>query len=221
MSAAAVEVRQCPKCQQPAVVLVMSWQHETWGVSSGQTTREYRCQQCGAWETKRSSTKMMAYWILGVLLAPAGFGLLFLWLAWRDGKFDVRVPLVPGAPEPRLQFPGGPPKRTCAGCSGVARAVQVTKHTHRGITTGIDYVYECAGCKKRFTTENVLGHVTSFVSVLFFLGITAAFFLRADSAAWRWGGTVVAGLSTGVMGWKFVERVLNRFRHRELVEHVL
>ena len=96
MSATPLDVRQCAKCQQPAVVLVMEWQHTTFGAATTESTKDYRCQNCGAWFIKRARSRVIAFWILGVLFLPSCFmGLLFLYLAWRQHTFDQRLPLVP------------------------------------------------------------------------------------------------------------------------------
>lgn len=217
MNAPAVptEVRQCPSCQQPAVLMVMEWQHTTGGFATGSVTREYRCQDCGKWQIRRPKTTAIAWWVVGAIftVTTCVFGLPWLYLAWREGQFDQRVPLVPGASVPAMRFPGGPPKRTCGKCGGIAHAVNITRHTHRGIPTGTDYDYQCAQCSLKFTTENVLGHVTSSFGFLALLGASLAFFAVAKSAGWKWGGTIVAGLLAGFLGWQNIERILNRYRH--------
>jgi DNA-directed RNA polymerase subunit RPC12/RpoP len=221
LTAAPTEVRQCAACQQPALVVVMEWQHTTGGISTGSVTREYRCQNCGTWAVRRPRPTVIAYWILGVLFAPAcGLGLPWLYLAWRDSQFDKRLPLVAGAATPAMRFPGGPPKRTCGKCGGIARAVNITRHTHRGVPTGTDYDYQCGQCGLKFTTENVLGHVTSSLGFFALLGVSMAFFVGAQSAGWKWGGSIVSGLLAGFLGWQNIERVLNRSKHRALEEGV-
>lgn len=216
-----VEVRQCPKCQQPALLLVNEWRHSVNGANTNEVTREYRCQSCGAWQEQGPKSRLIAWWIVGVLLAPTCIGLPFLWLAWRMQTFDKRVPVVPGTPEPRLRYPGGPPKRTCAHCQGVAVARNITRHTHQGVPTGTEYEYECTGCKRTFSTENVLGSLTSGFGALVLLGIGAAFFFSATSAGWKWGGGLgLAGLGV-FLGVQTGGRVVNRFKHAPVQEHVL
>jgi hypothetical protein len=220
--AAATEVRQCPACSQPAVVLVMEWQHTHGSFSTGEVTREYRCQHCGKWTVKRAKSTVVAYWIVGVIMLPACLlGAPWLYLAWREGQFEKRLPLVPGAPVPRMRFPGGPPKRTCGKCGGIARAINITRHTHRGMPTGTDFEYQCGQCQLTFTTENVLGHVFSSFGFLALLGVSMAFFANADSPGWKWGGSIVSGLIAGFLGWQNIERVLNRFKHKPIEEHTL
>lgn len=221
MSALPVEVRQCPKCEQPAVTLVMEWQHTTFGTSTGMSTKEYRCQHCGAWHVKEANTKLIAYWIVGVLLSiPCGFGAPLLYLAWRQKTFDRRIPLV-AAPVPRERFPGGPPKRTCAKCGGVAKAMKITRHTHNGVPTGTDYEYVCGQCGLEFTTENVLGHAFNTFAGLLLGGISAGFFFGAQNPWWKFGGGIVMALFAALMLWQSADRILNRFKHKPLEENVL
>lgn len=216
------EVRQCPKCQQPAVVLVMEWEHTTFGASTNESTRDYRCQSCGAWAVRSARSKVIAYWILGVLFLPSCFmGLIFLFLAWRQHTFDQRLPVVPGAPEPRLRFPGGAPKRTCGKCSGLARTVRITRHTHKGLPTGTDYEYQCGQCGLEFTTENVLGHSVSTLGALALAGVAVAFLVHGTNAGWRYGGGGVTALFTLFLLGQSGQRIFNRFKHPVLEEHVL
>ncbi|MFT3713441.1 MAG: hypothetical protein QM817_37775 [Archangium sp.] len=217
VASAPTEVRQCPACSEAAMVVVMEWQHTTSGFDTGMVTREYRCQRCGKWDKRRPRSTVIAYWIVGVLLLPAcGMGLPWLYLAWRESQFDKRLPLVPGAPVPAMQFPGGPPKRTCGKCGGIARAINITRHTHRGVPTGTDYEYQCGQCQLKFTTENLLGHITSGFGFLALIGVSMAFFSGAESPGWKWGGTIVCGLLAGFLGWQRIERILNRSKHRAL-----
>lgn len=217
-----VEVRQCPRCQQPAVVVVMEWQHTSHGLSLNQSTREYRCQNCGAWHVRRSRNGVLSLWIVGVLGLPGcGVGLPFLYLAWRQHTFDQRLPLAPGTPEPRLRFPGGAPKRSCGKCGGIAKAVSSTRHTHNGVPTGTDHEYQCGQCGLTFTTENFLGHAFSTFGGLMLVGVSAAFLVSGQSPGWRWGGGLVtAVLALFLLGQSAV-RLFHRFKHRVLEEHVL
>ena len=216
------DVRQCAKCQQPSVVLVMEWQHTTFGAATSESTRDYRCQSCGAWFIKRARSRVIAFWILGVLFLPSCLmGLVFLSLAWRQHTFDQRLPLVPGAPEPRLRFPGGAPKRTCGKCGGIAKAVRITRHTHNGMPTGTDSDYVCGQCGLEFSTENFLGHAFSTFGGLALAGVTAAFFFGAQSAGWKWGGTIVSALLTVFLIGQNAGRLFNRYKHKVLEEHVL
>ncbi len=222
MSAAPVEVRQCSKCQQPAVVLVMEWEHTTFGASTNESTKDYRCQGCGAWFVKRAKSRVIAFWVVGVLLSiPCLFGAPFLYLAWRQSTFDQRLPLVPGALTPRLRFPGGAPKRTCGKCGGIAKALRITRHTHKGLPTGTDYEYECGQCGLEFSTENFLGHAFSTVGGTLLGGVAAGFFFGAESPGWRWGGSIVMALFTLFLLGQSVVRIVNRFKHKPIEEHVL
>lgn len=222
MSAFPEEVRQCPSCEHPAVLLVMDWKHSMNGMQTHESTKEYRCQDCGAWQVRQARSRVIAMWILGVIFSiPCFFGLPFLFLAWRQSNFDKRVPIVPGAMVPRLRFPGGPPLRTCGKCSGRAKAMKITRHSHNGMPTGTDYEYVCAGCGLQFTTENFLGHAFSFFGGVVLAGVALGFAFGAKDLLWRLGGTIVVGaLATFVLG-QSVTRIMNRFKHKELVETVL
>ena len=221
MSSTPVEVRQCLKCQQPAVVLVMEWQHTTFGSSTNESTKDYRCQQCGAWAIKRARSRVIAFWVVGVLLLPTCIGLPFLFLAWRQSTFDKRVPIVTGVPEPRIRFPGGAPRRTCGKCGGIAKTVRITRHTHNGLPTGTDYDYQCGQCGLEFSTENFLGHAFSAAGGLVLVGIAAAFFVSAQSPGWKYGGGIVTAVLAVFLLGQGVVRILNRIKHKVLEEHVL
>lgn len=222
MSAMPVEVRKCPSCDHPAVVLVMEWQHTMYGGSTGESTKEYRCQDCGAWQVRSARSRVIAFWIVGALLSiPCLFGAPFLFLAWRQHTFDQRVPIVPGVPAPRMRFPGGAPRRTCGKCNAVAKTTQITRNTHKGIPTGTEYEYACTGCGLQFTTENFLGHAFSTFGGLLLAAIGASFFFGSKDAAWRYGGSgLMALLAVFLLGQSGV-RLMNRLKHKELVENVL
>ncbi len=200
----------------------MEWEHSSSGVALNQSTREYRCQNCGAWQVKLPRFRVLAYWILGVLgsfLCVAG--LPFLYLGWRQHAFDRRISIVPGVPAPRLRFPGGAPKRTCGKCGGVAKTIQIVRHTHNGVPTGTDYEYQCGQCNFQFFTENVLGHVVSSFGGLVLVGVTFGFYFGATSAWWKWGGTIGAASLTGFIVAQNAIRLWNRSRHKVLEENVL
>src|SRR4051812_23730555 len=103
------EVRRCAKCGENAVVLVFEWQHTTMGVSSGYSTRDYRCQACGAkfsiYPRLTSITFIVIGALLGLLIFPLGF-VLFGWLRLRTDKLN---PVVPNAARPPMRFRDGPP----------------------------------------------------------------------------------------------------------------
>lgn len=215
------EVRLCPKCQHPSVVMVMEWQHTTFGAASNESTKDYRCQSCGAWAVRHARSRLIAFWILGVLLLPTCIGLPFLYLAWRQSTFDQRLPVVPGVPEPRLRFPGGAPRRTCGKCGGIAKTVRITRHTHNGVPTGTDYDYQCGQCALEFSTENFLGHAFSAMGGVLLAGVSVAFFAGAQSPWWRWGGGLGMALFALFLLGQGVVRIINRFKHPVLEEHVL
>lgn len=214
----APEVRLCPSCGQTAVVLVNDWKHTTnFGGATGESTQDFRCQECGKTYVKPPRSKVIAYWILGVIFLPTcGLGLVFLYLARRHSKFDQRVQVVQGAPLPQLRFPGGPPERTCGKCEGVARATQTTRHTHNGVPTGTDHVYTCGKCGLTFEIEDALGHGVAFFGASLLLGGAAAFFFIAQSAGWKWGGGIVCTLIAGFVFWQGGERIANRFKHKPI-----
>lgn len=212
-----VEVRQCAGCAHAAVVLVNEWQHTRGSTPTGEVTREYRCQQCGRWFVQRSRLTVLAYWIAGVLLLPAmGIGLPVLIFAWRSGGFDGRVPVMSGALAPVMKFPGGPPKRVHAGCGGESRAVEIIRHSNRGVPTGTEYTYQCVKCDEQFSTESWWGHVTSLLLSLVSLGFLFAFLLGADSPWWKWGGSALMAVVTLIVSWSGMEMFINRFRHKVL-----
>lgn len=210
---ASAEVRQCSKCQAQAVVEVFRWEHE--GLNDA--TIEYRCQACGAWHVRAAKYRTLALWIVGGVftVTTCVFGLPLLAWAWWRQSFDKRVPIVPGvAPPPSIRFPGGPPKRTCAKCGGMALPMNIVRHTHRGVPTGDEYEYLCVGCGLKFETENTLGSVTSALGVAVLQAISAAFYFSAESAGWKWSGTLGCGALSGFLAWQLIERVMNRVKHR-------
>lgn len=211
-----VEVRQCPKCQQPAVVLVTEWAHD----GTNESTRDYRCQSCGALQVKWAKTRVIAYWIVGVLLIVAGIGVPFLYVAWRQQTFDKRIPVV-AAPAPRMRFPSGPPKRTCGKCGGIAKALRITRHTHKGLPTGTDYEYVCGQCGLEFATENFLAHVVASLGALVMAGVSAGFFFGARGAGWKWGGGLGMALIAVLLLVQSGVRLMNRSWHKAIEEHVL
>lgn len=212
------DIRQCNRCNTPAMLLVMNWQHTTWGASTGQSTEEWRCQACGTWAVKRRKTTVWALWICGVLFCffpPAAA--LCLWLAYRQHTFDRRHPLIDGVPPPKMNFPGGPPVRRCAACGKDSVAIRITRHTHNGVPTGTDFDYQCTGCKQEFSTQNALGLSMQALMTLAVLGITAAFFFQGTTPAWKWGGTAVFAGITGLLGFQLVKHVANRFQNPPVV----
>lgn len=216
------EVRQCAKCHQAAVILVNEWQHTGTFGSTGEVTQDFRCQRCGAWFIRRSKMRAISLWVAGVLLLPAcGIGLPFLWLAWMNGRFDERLKVMPDAPVPATQFPGGPPQRIHAACMGVATAVKITRHTNRGIPTGTEYTYRCAQCAEEFTTETWWGSVTSMWSAVICAFVAFAFFTQGDSPAWKYGGSGVMVIITALVSWSGVSSIINRFKHKEVTAPVV
>jgi ribosomal protein S27AE len=131
------------------------------------------------------------------------------------------LPITPGVPAPRSRFPGGAPKRTCGKCGGIAKALRITRHTHKGMPTGTDSEYVCGQCGLEFTTENVLGHAFSTAGGAMLGAVSAAFFFSARSAGWKWGGSIVMALFAALLLGQAVVRIANRFKHKEREENVL
>lgn len=214
-------VRRCEKCQLPAVVCVMTWENRGSFSSTG-TEEEWRCQECGETFVKKPRMEVIAYWVVGVILALGCVGLPFLWVAWRQQRFEQRLPVVPGVAQPRMKFPGGAPPRRCAHCDGEAKAVTITRHTHRGLPTGTTFEYECSGCKKGFTTESAWGHVTSLFGGALLGFISAAFLTaRNESPGWRWGGGLGLGAFSAFVVGSSAVRLANRKKHPVIVRAVL
>lgn len=194
------------------MLLVSDWKHSVNGLATGDSTLEFRCQGCGRWYVRRPP---LSLWIAGAILTvvACGLGLPFLYLAWRSQSFDARLPVVPGAPVPPMNFPGGPPPRSCRGCQRPAVAVKITRSKTNGIPTGTEFEYRCTSCRREFTIESVLGHLTSTLSGLAVAGVAAAFFTIAQSAGWRYGGGVVAAAAALLMLTQTVRRLLHRLQN--------
>lgn len=192
------EVRQCSRCVQAAAVCIRSWQHTTWGVSTGSATRDFACQSCGHRFTMVPKATLIGIGIAAALLSVAcvpapfvgGWFLYRLWPWWR-------CPVVPGAPYPVVRFRDVEPLRTCAKCQSPAACRHVTRRRTNGIPTGTDYDYGCTRCGATFRMSSpggivfsvfgaaflgVLGLVTIMggIGIVFLLG--AMFF--AAMAAW-------------------------------------
>lgn len=206
------EVRQCPKCNQPAVVLAFEWKHTVWGGATGSVTRDFRCQNCGAKFTLRPRGYNIGLWVAGVLLTLTTLvlGLPFLYVAWRRGRIAKQMVVVPGAPLPPMRYRGGPPVRTCAACGGYAVAFNITRRVHNGIPSGTEYEYRCMGCQAEFMVESVGGMLSSLFAAVVIGAIAAAFWFGAHAPGWRFGGAAVAGLLAVFMAWTVFSRLRAR-----------
>lgn len=207
------EVRRCAKCEQPAVVLVNDWKHSINGLKTSESTRDYRCQECGAWFVRRSRARVLALWIVGVLLSLTPVGIPCLYLAWRHQTFDRRLPVVVGAPMPPMRFPGGPPERTCQKCAAIAMPVRITRHTHNGLPTGTDSQYRCGGCGLEFTITDAWGHIFAGLMIAALAGVALAFHSWGTTPGWKWGGLGGATLGAVGIAIQYGTRLVNRQRN--------
>jgi DNA-directed RNA polymerase subunit RPC12/RpoP len=211
--AAKDEVRQCAKCHEPAVVLVFEWKHTYGGADSRYSTRDYRCQACGAKFSLHPRIGSWTFVALGILMSPAIFPLGFTLFGWMRLRRDGANPVMPNAPRPQLKYRDGPPVRKCVTCGNPVALTRVTRHTSRGIPTGTEYEYACGPCKKEFTIESAWGHTFSLMGGALVVSLGLAFLLTAQSPGWKYGGggamTLLAVFLIGQTG----VRVSNRFRY--------
>ena len=211
------EVRRCAKCGQTSVVKVFEWNHTTYGASTGQSTRDYRCQSCGAKFSIYPKANVIGLFIAGVLTLMACIpGLVILPIAFVRWKRDSWNPLVPGAPLPPMQYRDGPPRRRCGLCQGEAILKRVTRSTHNGIPTGTEYEYACAPCNKAFVIESLWGHLFTSFAAAVCLAIGIAIAAYGDSLWLRLGlgGLFLAGGVLVVV--QTTTRATNRLRYPAL-----
>lgn len=64
------EVRRCRACGRASALLETAWAHSTDGFSSGFTTNDWRCQDCGTAFVIRARPHLLGMTIAGVLLLP-------------------------------------------------------------------------------------------------------------------------------------------------------
>jgi DNA-directed RNA polymerase subunit RPC12/RpoP len=208
------EVRECAQCHAPAVVLVHEWKRTVNGLSTNSSTRDYRCQNCGAKFSLHRKVQTWTFIIMGLIMAPALFPLGFTWFGWRRLQRDKKNPVMPaGHPRPPMKFRVGPPARKCGSCGAPVILGKVTRNSTNGVPTGTEYEYACAGCRKQFVIESVWGHVFSSLTAAFVLGISVAFFAAAHHPGWRFGG---GGVSLAIAIFLFAQvgvRMANRFRY--------
>jgi DNA-directed RNA polymerase subunit RPC12/RpoP len=209
----APEVRWCSKCHQNAVVLAGRWQHTMGGTATGSTTRDYRCQHCGAKYRIRPRLQTTLGLFIGVMAATTIIGLPILFVYWRRHNVHKRIPRAAGAPMPEIRFFDGPPLRACVGCSLPATVEKITRKTHNGIPAGTTYLYRCTTCTREFEIQSVWGIVSSALSALLVGAGAAAFLAWGETPAWRWGGAGVCALFTLVLAWDAVAETQKRRRH--------
>jgi DNA-directed RNA polymerase subunit RPC12/RpoP len=217
---ASQEVRRCAKCSAEAVVLVFEWKHSHSGFETGQSTRDYRCQACGARFSIQPKLNAIAKIVVGGLLSCAIFPLAFVAVGVWQLLQDKRNPVVPGAPRPVMKYRDGPPARQCASCTQTVTLKSVTRRTSRGLPMGTEYEYECAHCGRAFTLESPWGHLMMVLAGLLVFAISYAFLTQAESAGWRWGGSGVAAL-LGVFAFaQIVVRLVARVQNPVIDEAV-
>ncbi len=204
------EVRRCRRCEASAVVLVSDWKHSVFGAATGSSTRDYRCQACGARFTIHPRGKLIGLWIAGVLTLPIFIGVVLLAIAWRRSRADGANPVVPDAPVPQIRYRDGPPLRTCASCGGTAAAAKITRRTHNGVPTGTEYVYECSQCKRGFTIESLWGHTLSLFGSGLLLGGGLFVLATVESPLSRFGW----GAALSFFGLVLLAQLVKRLRNR-------
>jgi DNA-directed RNA polymerase subunit RPC12/RpoP len=206
------EVRRCSRCQQPAVTLVSDWKHSVWGGATGTSTRDYRCQACGAKFTIHPGMNSIALVVAGVLMLPIFIGIVPLLMAWRRSKTDAKNPIVPGEPLPQIRYRDGPPLRECH-CGGTAVAAKITRRRHNGVPVGIEIEYACGQCQKGFTIESAWGQALSLFFSLMLFGLALFAYSMAETPLGRWGWAVGLSLAGLLLAAQFVNRLRNRFAH--------
>lgn len=210
---ASLEVRRCKKCGEAAVLSGMAWRHTHFGINTGVSTQDYRCQACGTAFKIRPKARILGFWIAGVLLLPTCVGLPVLAMAWWMGKQGDWNPVVAGAPTPPRKYRAGPSARRCASCRDIALPSKVTQNRVNGLPVGVETEYRCHGCQRQFTVESIGGQVMNAFSGLVVGGIGLAFLFGADSPYWRWGGAAVSALGAGFMGLLILSRLVARLRN--------
>jgi len=188
------EIRRCSGCGQTAVLAGVAWQHFYWGVKTGTSTRELRCQACGRQYVLRPRTQLIGTIIAGVLLLPTCMGIPILALAGWWWAQDGRNPVVPGAPPVTRRFRDGPPRRRCGACGQIAVATAVTRKRHNGIPTGTEYTYGCPACQASFIVESPWGHLFALLMAAVVGAAAIAFAALGTTLAWRLGGAAVCSV---------------------------
>ena len=193
--------------------MTFEWKHSMSGMETGSSTRDYRCQGCGAKFSIYPRVTSITFIVIGLAMACAIFPLGFAVFGWLRLRTDKNNPVVPGAPRPQLKYRDGPPVRRCGTCGNPVALTKVTRHTSRGLPTGTEYEYACAPCNKAFVVESAWGHTTSLLGGLMVGAIAAAFFVESKSAGWKYGGGGVAVLLCVFVVGQTGVRIANRFRY--------
>lgn len=207
------EVRRCAKCAEPAVVLVFEWKHTYNGISSGTSTRDYRCQSCGARFSIHPKVSSWTFIVIGLVLAWGVLPLGFTIFGWWRLRRDSINPVVPGAPRPLMRFKDGPPQRRCGTCQHPVALTRVTRRASRGMPTGTEYEYACQPCKKTFVIESLWGHCVSIMGAGLLAAITGGLLIAATHPGWRYGGGAVALALTVFWVIQTAQRIANHFSH--------
>lgn len=207
------EVRRCQQCTQPAVVMVFEWKHTYNGIASGTSTRDYRCQHCGARFSIHPKVANWTFIIMGLVLAWGVFPLGFTVFGWWRLRKDTVNPIVPGAARPVMKYRDGPPRRKCSACNNSVALTKVTRRTSRGLPSGTEYEYACQPCQKAFVIESVWGHCVSIMGAGLIAGISGAFLVAGTTPGWKYGGGAVAGLIAGFLMVQTATRISNHWRY--------
>lgn len=195
------------------MVLVFEWKHTYSGVASTSSTRDYRCQACGAKFSLHPRITDWVFVVMGLLMGIAIFPLGFALFGWMRLRRDAQNPIVPGAGRPIMKFKDGPPQRKCGTCGAPVALTKVTRRTSNGIPTGTEYEYFCTPCNNGFIVESIWGYCFSVLASLVVAGIALAFFYGATNPWWRFGGGgLMAAATLFVLGQTGV-RISNRFTH--------
>jgi hypothetical protein len=209
----APQVRWCPKCCQPAVLLVHDWQHTSFGTKTGSSTKDYRCQNCGAKYCVRPRLETTLGLFVGVMAATTIIGLPIFFIYWRRHRVGSRIPVVPMVAVPPLRYASGPEQRACGACPSPASVVKVTRSTTNGIPDGTEYVYRCDGCRTEFTIQSIWGIAVGFLLTLVMAGVASLFLVFAETPGWRWGGSGVSAAIVLLILGQAIAYIRTRQRH--------
>ena len=198
------EVRRCEACGDAAVLEVQTWEHSFMGESTGETTRDFRCQSCGAGFSLRSSRWELVVWAL--LLLPVGVGAVLLLVAWRRSRKSLRNPVVPGASLPPVRYRELGPVRRCRSCSAPCTAIGITRTAYNGIPMGSEVRYRCSSCQTEFTIDSLWRQATGVAAALLLInlgwtGLASTTWWRFAAAALGLGGLVVA-VQRALRAWR-------------------
>jgi DNA-directed RNA polymerase subunit RPC12/RpoP len=195
------------------VLLVHEWQHTSYGRATGESTKDYRCQICGAKYCVRPRLQTIAGLVIGVMAATTIIGLPFFFFYWRRHRVGARIPVVPMVAVPPLRYGSGPEQRKCDACPSAATVVKVTRSTINGIPDGTEYVYRCNGCNTEFTIQSIWGIAVGFLLTLVMAGVTSLFLVFAETPGWRWGGSGVSAAIVLLILGQAIAYIRTRQRH--------